>query len=99
MLGTRERVLSPAEQKSLAEFLRLLVSIRDEGGHDVAEIFRPRLIALLLRFVRVVFPQIAGRSERSAEPEVRIRMFSAPQYGLGAERARNPHRRMRFLKG
>src|SRR5208282_2417929 len=63
MLDPRERVLAPAKQETLAEFLRTLLGLGDEGRHHIAKIFGTGLIAIPRRLVRIVFPQIAGRTE------------------------------------
>src|SRR5262249_45177985 len=97
VLGARESILAPAEQKALAEFLCLLVGFGDEGRNQIAEIFGACLVTLPLRFVGVVLPQVAGCRESRAESEVRISTLRAPQHGFRAERARNPHLGMWFL--
>src|SRR5581483_4057967 len=94
-----EGVLAAAEQKALAQLLSLFLGLRDESRDDVAEVFRSGLVAVSLRFFRVVLPQIARGTQRSSKSEIRIRMFRAPQDGFGTQRARNPHRRIRLLVG
>src|SRR5208283_4956014 len=63
MLDAREGVLAPAKQEPLAELLRAFLGLGDEGRHHITKIFRPGLIAIPRRLVRIVIPQIASRSE------------------------------------
>ena len=66
MLDAREGVLTAAEQKSLAEFLRLLIGLGDEGRQQISEILGARLVAMLERLIGVEVPHVASRRQRGA---------------------------------
>src|SRR5271166_4087662 len=97
MFDAREGVLAAAKEESLAKFLRLLIGLGDEGREEVAKILRARLVAVLERLVGIQVPHVAGRRQRGAEAEVGMALLGAPSDGLGAQRAGNPHLRMRLL--
>src|SRR6202040_2009879 len=88
-----------AEERGLAQFLRLLFRFGDEDLLQVAEVLGARHVALLHRGVAVEIPQLDGRLQRGAQPDVWVAMLRAPYDGLGADHAGNPNRWTRLLVG
>ena len=62
MLRSGEGVRSAAKHEAFGQFLGFLIGVSDEHPHQVAEVLRAGLIAVLCGNIGVEVPQITGRA-------------------------------------
>src|SRR5579875_2810460 len=96
----REQAVAAArtpEHVELGNLPSLLFALRDVNLLHVAEVLRADLVAEFSRAITIDIPQFNGRLQEGGQRDVGVAFLSAPQRGLGAQEAGNPHLRMRLL--